>query len=59
MPKQPKSSRDLDGPKPRRDERRETDEAIIEDADETEGRERDRVHGDGGEIGLDPAQDQK
>lgn len=48
----PKTSRDLAGPKPRIDKERETQEAIIEDAGETEDHGRDLVHGDGGTIDL-------
>jgi len=51
---EPKSSRDLSGPKSRTDTARERDEAIRKDADKTEGRDRDRIHGDGEDIGLDP-----
>lgn len=38
--------------KPRKDEERETREAIVQDANKTEGRDRDLVHGDGGTLGL-------
>src|ERR1700692_2664301 len=38
--------------KPRKDEERETRQAIIEDADKTEGKDRVLVHGDGGTLGL-------
>lgn len=48
----PNTSRDLPGPKPRIDKERETQEAIIEDAGETEDNGRDLVHGDGGTIDL-------
>lgn len=37
---------------PRKDTERETDRAIIQDADKTEGADRDLVHGDGGTLGL-------
>ena len=46
------TSRDLPGQKPRKDESRETQKAIVEDADKTEGEDRDLVHGDGGTIDL-------
>lgn len=46
----PKTSRDLPGAKPRIDKERDTQEAIVEDAGETEDRGRDLVHGDGGTI---------
>ena len=45
-----KTSRDLPGPKPRIDKTRETREAAIADAGETDGNGRDLVHGDGGTI---------
>jgi hypothetical protein len=48
----PNTSRNLPGTKPRRDDERETQEAIIEDADKTDGTDRDLVHGDGGTIDL-------
>jgi hypothetical protein len=48
----PKTSRDLAGPPPRKDEERETTEAVIEDADKSDGVDRDREHGDGGTLGL-------
>jgi hypothetical protein len=48
----PNTSRNLPGTKPRRDEERDTQEAIIEDADKTDGTDRDLVHGDGGTIDL-------
>jgi hypothetical protein len=37
---------------PRKDKERAMREAIIEDADKTEGKDRDLVHGDGGTLGL-------
>jgi hypothetical protein len=43
--------------KPRKDEDRETRQAIAEDADETEGKDRDLVHGDGGTRGLGRPED--
>lgn len=48
----PRTSRDLPEPKPRIDKDRDTQEAIIEDAGETEDNGRDLVHGDGGAIDL-------
>lgn len=48
----PKTSRDLPGPKPRIDKERDTQEAIFEDAGESEDRGRDLVHGDGGTIDV-------
>lgn len=48
----PNTSRNLPGAKPRSDEERETKEAIIKDADKTDGEDRDLVHGDGGTIDL-------
>ncbi|MDH2341692.1 hypothetical protein [Bradyrhizobium sp. SSUT77] len=47
----PKTSRNLPGRKPRIDKERDTQEAIVEDAGETE-KGRDLVHGDGGTIDL-------
>lgn len=38
---------------PRRDREREMRQAIVEDADKTEGKDRDLEHGDGGTLGLD------
>jgi hypothetical protein len=37
---------------PRKDKQREMREAILQDADKTEGADRDLVHGDGGTLGL-------
>jgi hypothetical protein len=48
----PRTSRDLPGTKPHKDEERDTQKAIIKDADITEGKDRDSVHGDGGTIDL-------
>ena len=45
-------SRDLTGPKPRKDEARDTEDSIIEDADKADGSDRDLVHGEGGTIDL-------
>lgn len=52
MPPKAQSSRDIPGPKPRKDKAREMEESMAEDADKTEGADRDLVHGDGGSIGL-------
>ena len=43
--------------KPRKDEAREMQQAIVKDADQTEGKDRDQVHGDGGTLGLDQSGD--
>jgi hypothetical protein len=43
--------------KPRKDEERETRQATIEDADKTDGKDRDLVHGDGGTLGLGRPED--
>jgi hypothetical protein len=43
--------------KPRKDEERETPQAIVEDADDTEGKHRDLLHGDGGTLGLGSPED--
>lgn len=48
----PKTSRNLPGSKPRKDKDRDRQEAVIEDAGETEDNGRDLVHGDGGTIEL-------
>jgi hypothetical protein len=37
---------------PRKNKQRETREAIVQDADKTEGKDRDLVHGDGGTLGF-------
>ncbi len=50
---QPKTSRDIPGEQPRHDAEREQREAVIKDADKTGQKDWDRVHGDGGDIGLD------
>ena len=51
MPR-PQSSEDLPGPEPHKDTERKTREALIKDADKTDGADRDLVHGDGGTIDL-------
>ena len=48
----PKTSRDLPGSKPRKDASREMRNAAVEDADKTDGGDRDLVHGEGGTIDL-------
>lgn len=48
----PKASRDLPAPKRSIDKERDTQEAIVEDAGETEDWGRDLVHGDGGTIDV-------
>lgn len=47
-----KTSHNLPGPKLRKDKDRDKQEAVIEDAGETEDDSRDLVHGDGGTIDL-------
>lgn len=42
---------------PRHDQGRDTRQAIVEDADNSGGKGRDLVHGDGGTIGLGEGQD--
>jgi hypothetical protein len=42
---------------PRKDEEREMRKAVVQDADKTEGKDRDLVHGDGGTIGLSDGED--
>ena len=46
------SSRDVPAD-PRKDKDREQQKAVIKDADKTDQADRDRVHGDGEDIGLD------
>ncbi|MGA2999063.1 hypothetical protein [Bradyrhizobium sp.] len=41
----------------RKDEDREMRQAIIEDADKTDGKDGDQVHGDGSTLGLDQSDD--
>ena len=48
----PTSSRDIPGSPPRKDKAREMEQAIIEDADKSDGRDRDLEHGEGGTLGL-------
>jgi hypothetical protein len=48
----PKTSRDLPIPMPRKHEEGQTQQAIVEGADEDDGKDRDLVHGDGGTIEL-------
>jgi hypothetical protein len=48
----PKTSRDLPGPKPRKEEEREIQNAVVEDADENDVKDRDLVHGEGGTLDL-------
>jgi hypothetical protein len=43
--------------KPHKDKERETREAIVQDADKTEGKDRDLVHGGGGTLGLSEGED--
>jgi hypothetical protein len=52
---QPKTSRNISGPAPRKDQARETEEAVVQDADKTEQTDRNRIHGDGKTIGVKPA----
>ena len=49
----PKTSRDIAGSEPRKDEERDQQEAAVQDADKTGQSDWDNVHGDGGEIGMD------
>lgn len=48
----PKPSRNLPWPKLRIDKERDSQEAVIEDAGETEDNSRDLVHGDGGTMDV-------
>lgn len=47
----PKSSRELPSSS-RKDKERDLQEAIVADADENDGKDRDLVHGDGGTINI-------
>ena len=47
----------LPASEPRKDRDRDTRDALVKDADKTEGKDRDLVHGDGGTIGLGDGQD--
>ena len=49
----PKTSRDIDGQKPRKDRDREQQDAVVQDADDNEQSARDGIHGDGEGIGLE------
>lgn len=42
---------------PRKDFERDTREAVVENADKTEGKHRDLIHGEGGTLGLDSDED--
>jgi hypothetical protein len=42
---------------PPKDKEREMRRAVVEDADKTEGEDRDVVHGDGGTLGLGDGED--
>jgi hypothetical protein len=53
----PKYSRDLLNSTPMKDLERDSQEAVVEDADRTDIAGRDLVHGDGGTLGLDTADD--
>jgi hypothetical protein len=44
--------------KPRKDEERAIRRAIVKDADKTEGKDRDLVHGDGSSLGLESTREQ-
>ncbi|MDN5004619.1 hypothetical protein ACFQZO_27600 [Bradyrhizobium sp. GCM10027634] len=47
-----KTSRNMPAPPPRNDSARDTQQAVIDDADKTESNDRDLVHGEGGSIGI-------
>jgi hypothetical protein len=42
---------------PRKDEQREMHEAVVQDAEKTDVKDRDLVHGDGGTLGLGDGED--
>jgi len=46
------TSPNLPGRKPRSDKERDTQEAVVEDAGDTEDKDRNLVHGEGGTIDL-------
>jgi hypothetical protein len=50
----PKTSRDIPGSSPREDSERDQENAVVKDADKTDQADRDRVHGDGSNIGIQP-----
>lgn len=47
-----KPSRDVPGTPPQTDKARDMRKAIIDDADKSDGRDRDLEHGEGGTLGL-------
>jgi hypothetical protein len=47
-----KTSRDIPGAPPRKDKEAETRKAVIQDAPESDGKDRDLVHGDGGTLDM-------
>ncbi|TPL90486.1 hypothetical protein FJ948_19645 [Mesorhizobium sp. B2-3-12] len=51
---EPKSSRDIPGPKPRRDKDRDARKAVARTPDKTNDWDRDAVHGDGDTIAIEP-----
>jgi len=51
-----KSSRDMPGRPPRKDRDRDKREAAVKTPDKTNDWDRDAVHGDGDDIGLDTRQ---
>ena len=53
----PRSSRDIPESTPRRDEQRQNEEAVIEDADKNDGADREAVHGTGESIDLEGGED--
>ncbi len=55
----PKSSRDMPGPEPRKDEDRDSREAVVKTPDKTNDWDRDAVHGDGDTIGIEREADRK
>ncbi|MDB5655710.1 MAG: hypothetical protein JWQ94_3323 [Tardiphaga sp.] len=49
----PKTSNDIPGSEPRKDEARDQQNAVLKDADKTGQTDWDRIHGNGADIGLD------
>ncbi|MBY0382053.1 MAG: hypothetical protein K2W78_09070 [Xanthobacteraceae bacterium] len=50
------SSRDFGQEPLRKDTEREQNKAVVKDADKTDSKDRDNVHGDGKSLGLDDRQ---
>lgn len=53
-----KSSRDIASAPARKDTKREFEKAVIKDADKTETKDWDKIHGDGDQLDLDKPEQQ-